>query len=54
LFQRLVRLGAVFDTGFGVDVGEIASCGAATDVIVEVSRADDFPVVFGEGWAAGY
>jgi hypothetical protein len=49
LFKRLVGLGTVFDTGLGVDIGEVATGGAATDVVVEVCGADDFPVIFGKG-----
>jgi hypothetical protein len=50
LLERFVGLDSVFDAGFGVDIGEVATGGAATDVVVKVSGADDFPVVFGKGW----
>jgi hypothetical protein len=54
LLERFVGLDSVFDAGLGVDVGKVAPGGAATDVIVKASRADDFPVIFGKGWDAGY
>jgi hypothetical protein len=47
LLERLVRLDTILDAGLRVDVGKVATGGATTDVIVEVSGADDFPVVFG-------
>jgi hypothetical protein len=54
LLERFVGLDSVFDAGFGVDIGEVATGGAATDVIVKVSGADDFPVIFGKRWDTGY
>lgn len=53
LLERAIGFLAVFDAGQGVDVGEVAACGAAADVVIEVSGADDFPVVFCKGGYTG-